>query len=845
MNELFRRLRYLLHRGRFDDDLASDLEFHREMAARAGGRPLGDALRLREQARDAWGWTWIDRCAQDLRYAVRTLRKSPGFTVAAVLMLAIGIGVNVAAFGFFNLIVLSPLPVRDPDTLLRFERRSPERYASDVPYPVMAFVRDHSRTLSAVLALSGARLATDGEEKPISTFFVTSNYFNELGAGAALGRTLDPILDEASGAGPAVVLSHGFWQRHYGADPFVVGRTIRLNGKPASVVGVVSDRFGGLTMGNPDVWVPITQQPYFVDGSQLFTDFSVAGGWVKMWGRLQPGLTANVVEDELRSLVGSLRSQHPTDIWENESLRSKPGGYANLEGGSHAGSGTPPTGKVYTVLALIGSLALLILAVACANLGGLLLARGVAREREITIRVAVGAGSRRLIRQLFTESLVLALLGSIAGVAVGYVVLATLMRLTEAPTWINPAPDWRVIGFAVATGFAAAIIFGLAPALQIVRQRHRSTLMRQCLIAAQVAASCVLLIVAGLLVRALDRVMSSHPGFDYEHVVSIDPGLSDHGYSSGAARGYLDALKDRLRALPGVESVSLSSTPPLGGRRSTFGTDVAGRAIEVDINRVDPHFLQTMTIPMLRGRNLTPGDSRSVVVSQSLALLHWPGEDALGKQFDNHTVVGVSGSARLVALQDPDAVEAYYLVEAGDLPSMVVLVKTSGSPEGTVPVMSSVARSIDPKVFPQVQLLKTSFRKRVKDAELSAMAVSVLGVSALLLACIGIVGLVAFTVSQRTKEIGIRMALGAKASHVLSIVLQQLSRPIIAGVLAGIVLAAGLSQILRRELYGISNLDPIAYLAAIGVFVLTAALTALWPARRALRVDPLQALRHE
>jgi ABC-type antimicrobial peptide transport system permease subunit len=234
-----------------------------------------------------------------------------------------------------------------------------------------------------------------------------------------------------------------------------------------------------------------------------------------------------------------------------------------------------------------------------------------------------------------------------------------------------------------------------------------------------------------------------------------------------------------------------------------------------------------------------------VVVSESLALFLWPGEDALGKQFENHTVVGVAGSARMVALQDPDAVEAYYLVEAGDLPSMVVLVKTSGSLEGTVPVMSSVARSIDPKVFPEVQLLKASFRKRVKDAELSAMAVSVLGASALLLACIGIVGLVAFTVSQRTKEIGIRIALGAKASHVLSVVLQQLSRPIIAGVLVGIGGAAGLSQILRRELYGISNLDPVAYLAAIGVFVVTAVLTALWPARRALRVDPLRALRHE
>ena len=288
MNELFRRLRYLLNRGRFERELANDMEFHREMAGREGAAHFGNSLRLREEAREAWGWTWIDRFSQDLRYAARMLRKSPGFTLAAVLTLGIGIGVNVAAFGFFNLMVLRALPVRDPGTLLRFQRLSPQSYASVLPYPEMAFFREYSKTLSAVLAWNRSGLTIEGEEKPLKAHFVTANLFSELGAVPRLGRLLDPVHDEASGAEPVVVLSHGFWQRHFGADPLIAGRTIHLNGKPATVAGVASDEFSGLSLDSADVWLPITQQPYFVIGSKLLTDFSVEGSGVAVWGRLQP-----------------------------------------------------------------------------------------------------------------------------------------------------------------------------------------------------------------------------------------------------------------------------------------------------------------------------------------------------------------------------------------------------------------------------------------------------------------------------------------------------------------------------------------------------------------------------
>ena len=849
MNEFFRRLRYLLNRRRFDQELASDMEFHSEMAAREGGRQFGNMLRLREEARDAWGWTWIDRFSQDLRFAVRMLRKSPGFTVVAVLMLALGIGVNIAAFGFFNLMVLRPLPVRDPATLLRFQRRAPQSYASALPYPEMAFFREHSKILSAVLALNASKLSIDGEEKQLNAHFVTANLFTELGAKPSLGRTLDPAQDEASNAMPVVVLSHAFWERHFGADPLVAGKTIRMNGKPVTVIGVASSEFSGLSLDKPDVWVPITQQPYFVNGGKLLTDFSVEGSGVKMWGRLQPGLTPKVAEEELKSLAAELRKEHPNDIWEKENLPSEPGGYAKNVTGDRHGSGTERPDEMYPVIALVGTLVLLILAVACANLGSLLLARGVAREREIAIRVAVGAGRGRLIRQLFTESIVLALMGSAAGLAVGYFVLRGLMVWTKTPPWLNPAPDWRVILFAVGIGFAAAILFGLTPALQVARQRHRATFMRQVLIGAQVAASCVLLIVAGLLVRALDRAMSSHPGFEYEQVILIDPGLSTHGYSSANAQAYLDGFQNRLRNLPGVESVSLADPPPLGRKKTTVGLEVNGRAMEIHTNRIDPEFFQTMKIPLLRGRNLMRGDTHAIIVSKSLAALIWPAEDPLGKPFQmddvKYAVVGIVGSARLVALQDSDAVEMYQLAATDDQPSMVVLVKTSGRPEGVVPSVASIAKTIDPKLFPEIQLLKNSYQGKLQGAQYSALSAGLLGFTALLLACVGIVGLVGYAVSQRTKEIGIRMALGAKPSDVLSVVLGQLSRSVVAGLLLGVAGAAAVSRILRQVLYGVSNLDPIAYLAAIGIFIVVATLAALLPARRALRVDPMRALRYE
>jgi predicted permease len=836
---LLRRLHYLLNRHRLDQELADEMAAHREMAPGRDGAPFGNTLRLREEARDAWGWTWIDRLGQDLRYAARGLRHSPGFTVTAVLMLGLGIGVNVAAFGFFNLMVLRPLPVRDPATLLHFLRRAPDNVSDNFPYAEVTFYQEHSQALSAVLAVNFSRVAMEGEDQPLAAHFVTCDFFRELGAEARVGRLLDTARDGAPDAEPAVVLAHGFWQRHLGSDPWVVGKTLRLNGKLATVVGVASGEFSGLGVDLPDVWLPINQQPYFFGGGQPLSKLGEGSLSVFMWGRLKPGLAPKAAEDDLRNLAAELHRQYPQDIWEGESLPSEPGGFASRV--------APP---MYPVLALVGVLCLLILAVACGNLGSLLLARGVARDREIAIRAAVGAGRGRLLRQLFTESLLLAFLGSVAGLGLGFVALRSLMVWTGKPSWLSPAPDWRVVAFASGVGLASAVLFGLAPAWQMARRRHRTMIVRKVLIGAQVAASCVLLIVAGLLVRALQRATSAAPGFDYRPVISLDPGLWSRGYTAESAKAYLEALASQVRALPGVESMSIATNPPLGNRWSVHKAEVGGRRVGIHVNGIDPAFFETMSIPIRRGRSLARGETGTIVVSESLARLQWPEEDPLGKPFRLGadvlmTVVGVAGSARLVSPEDSDAVELYRLADVGVLPSVVVLVKTSVPPEGVLGSVAAVARALDPKLFPELQLMKTAFREKIETSEYAALSAGLLGLLALVIACVGIVGLVAYAVSQRTREIGVRMALGAPSAHVVSVVLRQLWRPVVAGLVVGVGGAAALSQVLRGVLYGVSHVDPAAYLAAISVFLVVVGAAAVWPARRALRVDPTVALRSE
>jgi predicted permease len=706
-----------------------------------------------------------------------------------------------------------------------------------MPYPSVLFYGEHARTLSAAMAVLGVPpMQVDDDLQPTSASFITPNYFTELGTPAAYGRLFDPVQDGTANETPVVVLSYGLWQRRFGGNPGLVGKTIHLNKKLATVIGITPYAFASLGGQGPDIWLPIAQQPYFVPGSHVLTDTSDSS--VRMWGRLAPGVTAKMAEQELRTLTNELRRQHPKDIWNNEYIHSEPGGHLQV---------MKP--EMYQVAAMVAVLTMLILAIACANLGGLLLARAVTREHEIGIRVAIGASRARIFRQLCTESLLLAMLGALAGLALGSIVLRIALSRLDAPKWLSATPDWRVLLFTVGIALAASILFGLTPALQIATQRQRKTIARQILMGAQVAASCVLLIVAGLLVRATRHALYADPGFGYEQVLSIDSRLGKYGYTPAAAKAYLDQMQTRLQAIPGVKSVSLVNLPPMGHTVSNFKQDFSGHEVLIYPNSVEPGFFETMGIPMLLGRTFYSGEKNAVIVSRSLASQQWPGQNPVGKQILNgdskDIIVGVAGDARINALSDDDAAEEYWPAQPEDMPGMVVMVKTAGAPDRLPPMVKSISESLDPKLFPEIRQLKTLYHDKVSQVEQIATIVSLIGLIAALVAGIGILGMVAYTVSQRTKEIAIRIALGAQPLQVLSSVLTQFSWPVFIGVAAGAGGTAAISQILRKVLYGVSNLDPLSYATAIVILLAIFAAAALLPARRALKLDIARALHQD
>lgn len=840
----------LFRTRRMERELDSELRFHFESQVAdkiAGGLPEAEARRatrlefgglaqVKEDCRESRGTLWVASIGQDLRFGARMLMRSPGFALTSILVLALGIGVSTLAFSLYNLIALQLIPVRDPGTLVNVERRSPENITPVVPYTSIVYFRDNARTLSAVMAtMNSEPMVLDKDEQRVKPSFVSSNYFTELGEPAALGRLFDPAV-ETTGSNPVVVLSNRFWQRRFNGDVSVVGRVIHLGGKPATVIGVASATFANLGTDDPDLWLPLLQHSYFVDGSKALTDPQFEGG-LRMWGRLAPGVTASQAAQELLALTNQMRKLYPDVIWENEYVVITPGGhFSQMRDGP-------------SVLALVSVLVLLILAVACANLGGLLMARGVGRRREIQLRFDLGARKSRVFRQLLTESLLLGMLGSLAALPLSYAVLRAALVYADAPKWMSAVPDWRVAAFTAMMGFVAAMFFGMLPTFQMVRQKKSSALWHQFVVCAQVGASCVLLIVSGLLVRATLHTLYTDPGFGYQRVLALNPGLGDHGYTPAAAQSYLGQLQERIRTVPGVTSVSTALLPPLvTNGTSIIGINIDGRQIKTYPNWVGADFFQTMGIPLLRGRVLRAGETHAVVISQSLARKRWPTEDPIGKEWTGkgkEIVVGIVGNTRAMELNNSDATEIYYPAAAKNFPGMSIMIKTTGEPDSVIPTIKSIAADIDPKLFPTVTPLKVGFMKSIGQVEQIATIISMLGGIAIFLAVVGLLGLVMYAVSQRTKEIAIRLAVGAGRVEIFSVVLRRFAWPVVTGLVLGIGMAAAASQVLRRGLYGLSGLDPISYASAIALLVAILAVAALLPIRRAFRIDVARILHAE
>lgn len=845
-------LQRLSKTGRMEKELDAELRFHfetlvadkirggmsEEEARRATRLEFGGLTQLKDDCRESRGTLWLVSIVQDLRFGARILARSPGFSITAILVLALGIGVCTLAFSLYNIASLQYVPVRDPATVVRIQRRSPENITPGVPYASIAYYRDHAESLSAVMAtMGGPPLVLNQDEKRVSATFVSSNYFSELGGSAATGRLFEATSETAASA-PVCVLSYRLWQQKFQGDPSIVGKTIRLGGKPATVIGVAAEGLASLGTDTPDVWLPILQHTYFVEGSKALDDPKF-DGLIGMWGRLAPGATMASAAQELLTLTNQLRTIYPTVIWDHEYIVVTPGAhFLTFE----SEPGRPP------VLKVVGLLAFLILAIACANLGGLLMARGAGRQREIQLRFDLGARKLRVFRQLLTENLLLGLLGSLAALPVSYGVLRLVLVYSNAPAWMSALPDWRVFLFTSVMGLVAAILFGFLPTLQMVRRKKNRSLWHQFVVCAQVGASCVLFILAGLLVRASLHALYTDPGFGYEQVLAIDPGMSVHGYSSAKAQSYLEQLQTRLRAVPGVTDISIARVPPLVNDMVMITSiDVDGKRVMIYPNWVGPDFFKTMRIPLLRGRYFQNNEKNAVILSESLARKRWPNDDPIGKQWKDgkDIVIGVVGNTRAMEMNNTDATEIYYPPGADDFPGMTVLVRAAGDPGTLTPAVKAIAGSIDTQLYPTITPLTAGFRKNVAQAEQTATIISLLGGIAIFLAVVGLLGLVSFAVSQRTKELAIRLALGANRIAIFAAVLRRFAWPVVLGLVAGITATGLLSQILRRILYGISGLDPISYVGATAILVAILGAAASLPIRRALRLDVARILQSE
>ena len=824
MGELWRRLWFLLNRSRLERELQDDMDAHRAMKGTAGPR-FGNALRLREEAADEWGWAWLDRLTQDMRFAFRLLRRAPLFTAAAMLVLALGVGVNLAAFQVLDAVAFSPLPVRDPERLVKIERRNPSGHSTAISYPAFDFYRSRSRHLASAFALIGGSVTLgDDQTRRIEAEFVSGNYFSDLGARPLAGRLLDP-LDDRPDAPPVVVLTERTWRTRFGSNPAMIGGPLHVNGRPFVVAGILPDTFVGLDEREAGAWMTVAHHRQAFAGSRVTEEWTDTA---RVYARLADGVTQAAAEAALAALATELHGMHPREVPRGEWLDLRDGGrYMPLDRSNPV------------ALALVGALVMLVLIAACMNLGLLVLARTLGRDREFAIRLSVGASRGRIVRQLLTEHVLLAFAGAAAGCGVAVVASRAIAVYAGLPRGIVPQFTIRSFAVAIALALISSFLFGFTPAIQSMRPvALRRIRLRNVLVGVQVAAATVLLIVSGLVVRGVTRVVRIPLGFDYQHTLVVQPDLSAHGTRAGAADSYWKDLDARVREVPGVAGTAIATLAPFGNRV----TITRERTV---IYGVTPSYFETMRIPLKQGRIFAPGEAKVAMLSETLARRRWPGENPIGRDYDGATVIGIVGNARTVRIGDSSATEAYLPIRSRELPEAVMVVRVTGTPQNSATTLLSLARGPQNTLSPSVVLLPEALERKLESPRQFAVAASTLGACALLLAVTGLGGMIAFSVTQRVREIGVRIALGAQPRDVVRAIARQFAAPVICGAVGGSVLAVGAGTILSRELFGISRLDPLAHGGALLLFATVAAVAALPSLRRALRVNPIDALRHE
>jgi predicted permease len=811
---------------------------------------------------------------KDVRFALRGMRKNPGFTAVVALSLGLGIGANSAIFTLVNAVFLQPIPVEDPASLLNVYTSDPKNPGFlPVSYANYLDYRDRNNVFSGMAGYQtfGVALRTESEPKQIPCEMATGNYFSVLGVKPFLGRTFGPEEDGAPGAHPVVVLSHAFWTTQYGANPGILGQTLILNGYPYTVIGVAPPNFrGATTLGGPLIWAPMATYRQLMPQADLFMERRFL--WVNMLGRLRTGVGQRQAQAALQTLATQLQREYPK---ENEGR--------NVLTVSLAESAIDPNGRgnLIRIGEVLMTIVGLVLLIACANIANLLMVRSSARRKEIAIRLSMGASQWRLLQQLLTESTLLAAIGGVAGLLIAYWGRDLLWSLRPpflGPNAINLALDGRVLLFTLAITVFTGLLFGLAPALQSARPdlvlelKERASHSshgggyfhpRNLLVVSQVALSLIALVGAGLFVRSMRNAQQTNPGFDAAHLGSIAVNPGGQGYTPERAQEYYRQAMARLQATPGIASASVTDTLPLGPggfSRSIFlegQTQTPGnRGVLVLANNITPGYFETMRIPVLKGRAFTEADragSRQVaIINSTMAKKFWPGQDAVGRRFSFFgdtvltEVVGVVKDNKYFAISENPLACVYQPLWQSYSPAASVVFRSSGDPNKIIGTARQQVQSLDRNLLlTNVSTMGDLIDQSLWAPRMGAGLLAVFGFLALGLSAIGMYGVMAFSVAQRTSELGIRMALGARPGDVFRMVLKQGFALALCGVIIGLAAAVALARLVANLLIGVGTGDFATFAGTAVLLVAVALLASYAPARRATSIDPVEALRAE
>jgi predicted permease len=897
----------VFRRKQLDRDLDEELQAYVELVAaekvqtgvdpeeahRYARRQTGGIDQVVQSVRDVRAGVWLDRLVQDVQYGFRTLAKNPTFSLVALGTLALGIGANTAMFSLLEKVVLRLLPVSHPEQLV-IVRETGNHYgnsygANTVSWPMFEDLRDNNQVFSGMFCRFPATVTIGYGDRAaqIPAELVSSSYFPTLGVGATLGRTIAPDDDAVPDSRPVVVLSYNFWRSYFDGDREIVGRTIALNSHPMTIIGVAQPGFDGVELGVPaKVFVPIMMKTEMTPRSDGLRDRRRRLSWVTAYGRLKPGVGVQQAQLSLQPLLHSIlemEAQQPeftrsaTAADRQLFLRNR----VELLPGSDNELREYMRRPLWLLVALTGAVLLL----ACANLANLLLARATAREREFALRLAIGAGRARIVRQLLVESLLLSAAGAVVGLALAFLADRVLMRIylpadAAAEFVISPIPDGRVLAFVVGVMLLTSLVFGLLPAVRGSRTEITLSLkdrsgalsaggisLRRMLVGIQIALSLLLLVGAGLFVRTLRNLESLGPGFPTDHLLTFTINPSLNGYSDEETKSFYERLNVNLQTMPGVESVGFSTMPLLKGyawQNAVLGKDFEGAPIEEQpvLSEVGPGYFATLGIPIVAGRAFTAQDDRAAkytysVINEAFARKYFPGRSPIGQRFGlvddmepvtpDIEVIGVIPDKKYRDLREMPPAQAYFpYFEGPHFRFMNVYLRTQADPRQIEDELRERMRQFDPHV-PVVGLetMNEQIGFSLRTERLVASLSGVFGGLATLLAVIGLYGVMAYVVMRRTREIGIRIALGALRSNVIAMVMREVFILIGAGLAAGFSLALALANLIRSQLFGLDPSDPLTFVGSAIVLTLAAGSAGFIPALRASSVDPTTALRDE